>query len=93
MPESAINPSSEPNVDEKAKSFVTDLIACGPEKQSGLDAEYFATSTWQVLTYIASRIPSRHYGQDVLVRIVGRLDAAGEPWNDLRGFGISLRGS
>jgi len=91
--ESAINSSPEPNVDEKAKRFVTDLIASAPERRSGTDAESFVMSTWQVLTYIASRIPYRHYGQDVLVRIVGMLDAAGETWKGLPGFGISMRDS
>jgi hypothetical protein len=91
--ELAINSSPEPNVNEKAKRFVTDLTASAQERQSGTDVESFVMSTWQVLTYIASRIPYRHDGQDVLVRIVGMLDATGEAWKDLPGFGISMRGS
>ena len=91
--ESVVNSSPEPNVDEKAKRFFTDLIALAPEKQSDIDAESFVMSTWQILTYIASRIPSRHYGQDVLVRVVGMLGAAGEMWKDFPGFWISMRDS
>jgi len=91
--ESAIYSLPEPNVYEKAKHFVTDLIASTPERRSGADVESFVMSTWQILTYIASRIPYRHYGQDVLVRIVCMLDAAGETWKGLPGFGISMRDS
>jgi hypothetical protein len=36
-------------------------------------------------------MPCRHYGQDVLVKIVSLLDAAGDPWKDYPGFGMSMR--
>ncbi|KAH8656690.1 hypothetical protein BGZ60DRAFT_384614 [Tricladium varicosporioides] len=91
--ESAISSSPEFNVDEKAKRFATDLVASAPDRQSGTDAESYVMSTWQVLICIASRISYRHYGQDVLVRIVGMLDAAGDMWKGLPGFGISMRDS
>jgi hypothetical protein len=55
--ELAINSSLEPNVDEKAKRFVTDLIASALEMQSGTNVKSSVMSTWQVLMYIASRIP------------------------------------
>jgi hypothetical protein len=48
--ESAISSSPKPSVDEKAKRFVTDLIASAPDGQSGTNAESFVMSTWQVLT-------------------------------------------
>lgn len=91
--ESAINSSPESNVDEKAKRFFTDLIALAPLRQSGIDAEFFVMSTWQILTYIASRIPYRQYGQDFLVGVVGMLGAAGEMWMDFPSFWNSMRDS
>lgn len=85
--EAAISSSSEPNVEEKAIRFVGDLIASHPK-----ESESFLTSTWQVLTYVASLTPPEHYGQEVLVRVVGMLEQCG-PWRDLPGFGISIRDS
>jgi hypothetical protein len=60
--ESVINSSEEPGVEETLNHFVTELLAYAPKKTSGLDEESFAVDTWQVLTYIATRIPCRHHG-------------------------------
>jgi hypothetical protein len=76
--ESAINSSLQPNIIEKAENFVTALLSCHLEKYSGVDEESFAMSTWHVLIYIASCIPIRHHGQDVLVKVLCKLDNAGE---------------
>jgi hypothetical protein len=89
--ETAINSSSYPNIDEKAKRFVIDLVAFAPEGKSGLDTDAFASATWKVLINTASCIPCRHYGQDVLVKIVSLLSAAGDTWKDYPGFGIAMR--
>lgn len=93
MFESAIE--SSPSLDEKAKHFVTALVASVPESQSDSDAEGMAMDTWQVLTYIACRTPCRHYAQDVLVQIVGMLNGhdAVKIWHDCPGFEISVRDS
>ncbi|CAH0054932.1 unnamed protein product [Clonostachys solani] len=77
--ETAISSSLEPNVEEKAIRFVADLILFDAK-----ESESFVTSTWQVLTHIASRIPSSHYGQEVLIRVVNMLEHCG-PWTDLPG--------
>jgi len=89
--ESAINSSPEPNIIEKAENFVTALLSCRLEKYSGVDARSFTMTTWHVLIHIASCIPIRHHGQDVLVKVLGKLDNAGESWKFLPGFEISLR--
>lgn len=88
--ETAINSSSYPNIDEKAKRFVIDLVAFAPEGKSGLDADSVASATWKVLINTASCIPCRHYGQDVLVKIIGLL-GAGDTWKDYPGLGIAMR--
>lgn len=89
--ETAINSSSYPNIDEKAKRFVIDLVAFVPEGKSWLDMDAVASATWKVLINTASCIPCRHYGQDVLVKIVNLLGAAGDTWKDYPGFGIAMR--
>jgi len=89
--ETAINSSSYPNIDEKAKRFVVDLVAFAPEEKSGLNAEAVASATWKVLINTASCIPCRHYGQDILVKIVSLLGAVGDTWKDYPGFGIAMR--
>jgi hypothetical protein len=86
--ETAMNSSSYPDIDEKAKRFVIDLVTFAPE---GLDADAVASATWKVLINTASCIPCRHYGQDVLVKIVSLLGAAGDTWKDYPGFGIAMR--
>jgi hypothetical protein len=91
--ESAISSSEEPRVEAKANHFITDLLAYAPKKTSGLDEEVFTADTWQVLTYIASHIPCRHYGQDILAKSVAILEASGAAWKDLPGLAISLRDS
>jgi len=88
--ETAINSSSYPNIDEKAKRFV-DLVAFAPERKLELDANSVASATWKVLINTASCIPCRHYGQDVLVKTVSLLGAAGDTWKDYPGFGFVMR--
>ncbi|KUJ11267.1 uncharacterized protein LY89DRAFT_240890 [Mollisia scopiformis] len=89
--EAAINSSLHPNIDEKAERFVKDLVTFASEGNSGLDADSVASATWKVLINAASCIPCRHCGQDVLVKIVGLLDTAGDTWKDYPGFGITMR--
>jgi hypothetical protein len=87
--ETAINSSSCPDIDEKAKRFVTDLLAYTTKSRFGADVVTYAT--WVVLLNVASYIPCRHYGQDVLVKIVSLLGAAGDAWKDYPGFGMTVR--
>lgn len=90
--DTAINSSSSSDIDEKAKRFVTNLVAFASEKKSGIDQDDDAVSaTWEVLINAASCIPYRHYGQDILVKIVSLLGAAGDQWKDYPGFGIAMR--
>ncbi|TVY32742.1 hypothetical protein LSUB1_G007514 [Lachnellula subtilissima] len=87
------NSSPYPNIDEKAKRFVTDLVAFAPKEKSGLDADIVASITWKVLINTASCIPFQHYGQDILVKILSLLGTAGDTWKDYPGFGIAMRGN
>ncbi|KAI1074278.1 hypothetical protein F5B20DRAFT_574191 [Whalleya microplaca] len=89
--ESAVASSSPDTVDEAANHFVNQLIIAGAGKQSPAEAEGLTATTWQVLIHIASRIPCRHYGQDILVKIIGILNAAEGPWKELPGIMICLR--
>jgi hypothetical protein len=91
--ETAINSSSSPNIDEKAKRFVADLVAFAPEAKSGLNTNVMVYATWNVLINIAGCIPCRHYGQDVLTKVFSLLGAAGDPWKDYPGFGMAMRES
>jgi hypothetical protein len=86
--ETAINSSSYPDIDEKATRFVTDLVAFAAK--SRLRTGVMSYATWKVLINIASCIPYRHYGQDVLVKIVSLLGAA-DTWKDDPGFGMAMR--
>lgn len=85
--EIATSSSLEPNIEEKAIRFVADLILFDAK-----ESESFVASTWQVLTVVASRTPSSHHGQEVLIRVINMLEHYG-PWTDLPGFGISIRDS
>lgn len=85
--ETAISSSSQPNIEEKAIRIVAGLIAFTPEEPAAL-----ASRTWQVLMRVASRIPTEHHGQDVLIRVVSMLDHC-RPWADLPGFNMSIRDS
>ena len=89
MFETSINSSSYPDIDEKAKRFVADLLAFTTKSRFRTDVLTYAT--WQVLLNVASYIPCRHYGQDVLVKIISLLGAAGDTWKDYPGFGMTVR--
>jgi len=91
--ESAINFSENTSAEGKANYFATELFAYAPKKTSGLDEDVFVMEAWQVLSYIASCIPCRNYGQDILVKNVAKLKAYGGGWKDLPGLAISLRDS
>lgn len=91
--ENTINSSPDPNVDGKAKQFLDDLVAFSLEENSGLDSETVARVTWKVVINIASCIPCRHYGHDVLVQIITLLGTAGDIWKDYPDFGLAMRGA
>lgn len=93
MFEAAVNSSSSPEIDAAAKPFVNDLVAFAPEAISGLNADCIARATWEVLINAACCIPCRHWAQDILVKIVGLLSDAGDPWKDFPGFWIVMRES
>lgn len=56
--ETAINSSPNPDIDGKAKRFVSELLALAPEAISGRKPDEFAHTTWQLLINAASCIPS-----------------------------------
>jgi hypothetical protein len=89
--ETAINSSSSPDIDGKAQRFVTDLVAFALEGKEGRNLDGIEYATWEVLINAASCMPCRHYDQEVLVKIVSLLDAAGDPWKDYPGFGMCMR--
>jgi hypothetical protein len=62
--ETAINPSPHLNIDEKAKRFVTDLVAFASEEKSGLDADAVASATWKVLLHPLPTLWTRCSCQD-----------------------------
>lgn len=87
--ENALNSSSEPNIDEKAHRFITDLVAY--EAKSSLTPGMMALETWDVIINGSACIPCRHYGQHVLVKIVRLLGDAGDTWKDYSGWGMEMR--
>jgi hypothetical protein len=61
-----INSSPEPNVDETAKHFFTDLVAVTPESQSSIDAEsyeYMAELDINCKSYHPSALQTRRFCQ------------------------------
>ncbi|OTA57943.1 hypothetical protein K449DRAFT_467541 [Hypoxylon sp. EC38] len=88
--ESVINSSTEPNIEEKSQRFTDGLIGLAPGKS--LTDQPLTRSTWSALNRIASRIPRKHYGQDVLVSTVRKLNGA-EGWKGLPNIWIEMRGS
>lgn len=75
--EAAMNSTTEININEIAQKFVTEVSKFAPKDQSGLDPISFVPSFFQVLIHIASRVPHRNIGQDVLVRTVVLLQDGG----------------
>ncbi|KAI1135857.1 hypothetical protein F5Y05DRAFT_393556 [Hypoxylon sp. FL0543] len=88
--ESVISSSPEPDVEEKSQRFTDGLIGLAPGKS--LADQTFSRSTWSALNRISSRIPHRHYAQDVLVVTVRRLSEV-EGWQDLPEVWIAMRES
>ncbi|KAI1634984.1 hypothetical protein F4809DRAFT_651488 [Biscogniauxia mediterranea] len=88
--ESAINSSPDPNVEEKSQRFTDGLIGLAPGKS--LIDQTLPRSTWSALNRIAGCIPHRHYGQDVLVSTVRKLNGV-EGWKGLPDIWIEMRGS
>lgn len=75
--EAAMNSTTEININEIAQKFVTEVSKFAPKDQSGLDPISFVSSFFQVLIHIASRVPHRNIGQDVLVKTVVLLKRGG----------------
>lgn len=76
---------------KKQRALSGNLVAFAPEERSALDADHLAYATWEFLIKAASCIPCRHYGQDVLVKIVSLLDSAGDTWKDYPKLRIAMR--
>ncbi|KAI1406825.1 hypothetical protein F5Y13DRAFT_176247 [Hypoxylon sp. FL1857] len=86
--ESVISSSPEPNIDDISRHFTDGLIELAPGKCPTYQT--FPCSTWSALNHIASRIPYRHYGQDVLVSIIRKLNEV-EGWKGLPDIWIEMR--
>ncbi|KAI0834277.1 hypothetical protein F5Y06DRAFT_300813 [Hypoxylon sp. FL0890] len=87
--ESVISSSPEPDVEEKSRRFTDGLTGLAPGKS--LMDQPLTRSTWSALNRIASRIPRRHYAQDVLVNTVHKLNEV-EGWKGLPDIWIEMRG-
>jgi len=86
--------SPKASIDEKAQSFVNEIIKIAPKKVPGEGPLHpLVMSTWDVVIYLAICIPCRHQGQDVLVKILSQLGAVGGIWEGMPGLWLALRTS
>ncbi|KAI1460134.1 hypothetical protein F4805DRAFT_418241 [Annulohypoxylon moriforme] len=86
--ESVINSSPNHDIKEISQRFIDGLIKLAPGKS--LDTQTLPRSTWFTLNRIAACIDRGHYGQDVLVTTVRKLNEV-EGWKDLPEFWIAMR--
>ncbi|KAI1401015.1 hypothetical protein F4819DRAFT_345555 [Hypoxylon fuscum] len=88
--ESVMSSSPDLDVEETSQRFVDGLIKLAPGKSLG--DQSLPRSTWSALNRIAGCIDHRHYGQDVLVTTVRKLNGV-EGWKGLPEIWIGMRES
>ncbi|KAI0173059.1 hypothetical protein GGR52DRAFT_541734 [Hypoxylon sp. FL1284] len=88
--ESVMNSSSGLDVEQTSQRFVDGLVKLAPGKS--LEDQSLLRSTWSALNRMAACIDYRHYGQDVLVTTVRKLNGV-EGWKGLPEIWIAMRES
>ncbi|XXG95716.1 hypothetical protein Hte_001986 [Hypoxylon texense] len=86
--ESVMNSSPDLDVEQTSQRFVDGLIKLAPGKS--LATQSLPRSTWSALSRIACCIDHRHYGQDVLVTTVRKLNGV-EGWKGLPEIWTAMR--
>ncbi|KAI1759616.1 hypothetical protein GGR53DRAFT_513059 [Hypoxylon sp. FL1150] len=86
--ESVLSSSPDADVEQTSQRFVDGLIKLAPGRS--LEDQSLPRSTWTALNRIAGCIDHRHYGQDVLVSTVRKLNGV-EGWKGLPEIWIAMR--